>query len=140
MSNVSTDLDTKIRKLANNRCGYCLVPQKLLSYKLEIEHIHPKAKGGKDEIDNLWLACRQCNLNKGIKIDGLDLITFEQAKIFNPNQRKWSEHFVWDESKTKIIGKTSVGRVTVSILQLNNELQKTARKFWKMTAVFPPKD
>ncbi|MGI8670418.1 MAG: HNH endonuclease [Aridibacter sp.] len=140
MSSVSEELDSKIRTTAGNRCGYCLAPQKLLSYKLEIEHIHPKAKGGKDKENNLWLACRQCNLYKGIKTHGQDLISLERVKIFNPRQQNWSEHFVWDERDTRIIGKTPVGRVTVSILQLNNELQKTAREFWKLTGIFPPKN
>jgi hypothetical protein len=53
VSEISKDLDTKIRVQAGNRCGYCLVPQKLVSYKLEIEHLYPKAKGGSDEEDNL---------------------------------------------------------------------------------------
>ena len=84
MSGFSKDLDAKIRALAKNRCGYCLVPQKLVSYKLEIEHLFPKAKGGTDEEENLWLACRQCNLSKGIKTQGFDAVTFKRVKIFKP--------------------------------------------------------
>ncbi|MBK1647775.1 HNH endonuclease, partial [Rhabdochromatium marinum] len=32
---------------------------------LEIEHIHPRSRGGSDRISNLTLACRPCNQRKG---------------------------------------------------------------------------
>lgn len=35
------------------------------SRKLQIEHIHPKARGGSDRISNLTIACRSCNQAKG---------------------------------------------------------------------------
>ena len=47
MSEISGELDAKIRLQAKNRCGYCLVPQKLISYKLEIEHIYPRGMAEK---------------------------------------------------------------------------------------------
>jgi len=34
---------------------------------LQIEHIHPKSKGGSNRISNLCLACEKCNLKKGTK-------------------------------------------------------------------------
>lgn len=138
MSEISKELDSKIRAQSKNRCGYCLVPQKLVSYKLEIEHLFPKAKGGKSEEENLWLACRNCNLSKGVKTHGFDTITFRRVKIFNPRNQNWSTHFIWSENKTEIIGKTSCGRATVSVLHLNSDLQRTAREFWKLTGIFPP--
>jgi HNH endonuclease len=140
VSEIKKDLDAKIRVQARNRCGYCLVPQKLVSYKLEIEHLFPKFLGGDDEEDNLWLACRQCNLSKGIKIKGSDTITFKREKIFNPRKQIWSKHFKFSEDKTEIIGRTNCGRATVSALQLNSDLQRTAREFWKLTGIFPPID
>lgn len=140
MSEISKELESKIRAQAENRCGYCLVPQKLISYKLEIEHFRPKAKSGSDDEENLWLACRQCNLYKGTKIHGFDAIKFKRVKIFNPRKQKWARHFIWSEDKIEIIGKTSCGRATVSALQLNSDLQRTAREFWKLTGIFPPEN
>lgn len=140
MNKIPKDLDAKIRKQAQNRCGYCLVPQKLLSYKLEIEHIFPKGKGGSNQEENLWLACRQCNLSKGAKADGFDSITSKRVKLFNPREQVWSEHFVWSYDKTLIIGKTPFGRATVSALLLNNDWHRIAREFWKLTGIFPPED
>ena len=51
----------RVRAQAGNRCGYCLSPQHLILGLLEIDHIIPKARGGSDDEDNLWLACRLCN-------------------------------------------------------------------------------
>ncbi|MBS1798180.1 MAG: HNH endonuclease [Acidobacteria bacterium] len=138
MSEISNDLDQKIRNQAQNRCGYCLVPQKLVSYKLEIEHFHPKAKGGTDDESNLWLACRQCNLNKGVKTEGFDVLTSNDVRIFNPRNQIWTEHFAFTEDGTEIIGKTPCGRATVSALQLKGELPGTARAFRKLTGIYPP--
>ncbi len=45
----------------NRKCTYC----KAENIPLQVEHIHPKAKGGSNRISNLCLACEKCNLKKG---------------------------------------------------------------------------
>ncbi|MFB8793541.1 MAG: RNA-guided endonuclease IscB [Microcoleus sp.] len=45
----------------DRKCAYCGVE----NVPLQIEHIHPKAKGGSDRISNLCLACENCNTRKG---------------------------------------------------------------------------
>ncbi len=42
-------------------CAYCGAKD----VPLQIEHIHPKAKGGGNRISNLTLACEPCNKKKG---------------------------------------------------------------------------
>jgi 5-methylcytosine-specific restriction endonuclease McrA len=42
-------------------CAYCDAEH----LPLEIEHIHPKCKGGSDRVSNLTLSCRPCNQRKG---------------------------------------------------------------------------
>ncbi len=140
MSKIKRELDRQIRETSKNRCGYCLTPQILTSHKLEIEHILPISKGGSSEKENLCLACRHCNLHKSSKVFGFDAVSAKRARLFNPNLQNWSEHFVWDEEKTSIIGKTPCGRATVYALKLNDDLQKNARKVWKLTNLFPPED
>lgn len=140
MSKISKDLDKKVRENSKNHCGYCLTPQSLTSYKLEIEHIYPLSKGGTSEKENLCLACRHCNLHKASKIYGFDAISAKRARLFNPNSQKWSDHFIWNKEKTSIIGKTACGRSTVYALKMNDDLQTNARKFWKLTGLFPPQD
>lgn len=140
MSKVSKKLEKQISEASKNRCNYCLTPQDLTSYKLEIEHIYPLSKGGTSEKENLCLACRHCNLHKASKIYGFDAVSAKRVRLFNPNLQNWSEHFVWSKDKTSIIGKTACGRATVYALKINDELQTNARKIWKLTGLFPPKD
>jgi 5-methylcytosine-specific restriction endonuclease McrA len=45
------------------KCTYC----KVENVPLQVEHIHPKAKGGSNRISNLCLACKKCNQRKGTK-------------------------------------------------------------------------
>lgn len=47
----------------DRKCTYC----KAENVPLQIEHIHPKAKGGSNRISNLCLACEKCNQKKGTK-------------------------------------------------------------------------
>lgn len=140
MSKISKDLDLEIREASKNRCGYCLSPQSLTSHKLEIEHIYLISKGGNSKKENLCLACRHCNLHKSAKIFGFDVVSAKKVKLFNPKRQIWTEHFGWDREKTSIIGKTPCGRATIYALKLNDDLQTNARKVWKLTGLFPPKD
>ncbi len=45
----------------NRTCAYCGAKDT----KLEIEHIHPRSKGGSNRVSNLCLACVPCNREKG---------------------------------------------------------------------------
>jgi len=47
----------------DRKCAYCGVE----NVPLQVEHIHPKAKGGTNRISNLCLACEKCNLKKGVQ-------------------------------------------------------------------------
>ena len=140
MAKISKDLDRKIRRQAKNRCGYCLNPQELMPFKLEIEHIHPRALDGKTVEENLWLACREFNAHKAAKIKAIDRLTGKTVKLFNPRRQNWREHFEFSQDFSEIIGKTACGRATVDALQMNNIYQTNARLAWSETSKFPPKD
>lgn len=43
------------------KCAYCGTG----NAQLQVEHIHPRSKGGTDRISNLTLACQSCNQSKG---------------------------------------------------------------------------
>ncbi|AFZ12435.1 HNH endonuclease [Crinalium epipsammum PCC 9333] len=45
----------------DRKCAYCSAE----NVPLQIEHIHPKAKGGTNRISNLCVACEPCNIKKG---------------------------------------------------------------------------
>ncbi len=111
---------TSVRERAGHRCEYCQLHQDdspLAS--LHIEHIVPKKHGGSDEIDNLALACIDCNLHKGTNLTGIDPETDRITELFHPRRQRWSEHFEW--AGIYLVGKTAVGRTTVRVLNMNSD-------------------
>ena len=45
----------------DRKCAYCGVKD----IPLQVEHIHPRSKGGSNSITNLTLSCEKCNIKKG---------------------------------------------------------------------------
>jgi hypothetical protein len=127
---VSEELRARIRTQAGNRCGYCQSAQRYVFAPLEIDHIIPTARGGTDEEENLWLACRMCNGFKGDRTHGLDPLTGQEVPLYDPRQQQWAEHFSWSADGLQIIGLTPCGRATVVMLQLNNVIAVMVRREW----------
>jgi HNH endonuclease len=128
----------KARALAENQCGYCQSLQKYVLGILEIEHIIPKATGGSDDEDNLWLSCRLCNAYKGIQTEAPDPISDRTVQLFNPRTQRWLRHFAWSADDVYIMGLTPCGRATVLALQLNNVYAVSVRKAWVSVGWHPP--
>ena len=63
-----------------HKCAYCggLSEENVL----EIEHIHPKSKGGTDKVSNLTISCKVCNDAKG----SLTLDQWERMLRANPSE------------------------------------------------------
>lgn len=115
-----------VRERADNRCEYCQLHQADSPLAtLHIEHIIPKKHSGSDDIDNLALACIDCNLKKGPNLAGLDSETNEITVLFHPRRHRWGEHFAWDG--VYIVGKTAIGRTTVRVLDMNSDDQLNLR-------------
>jgi hypothetical protein len=62
------------------------------------------------------------------------------VRLFNPRHQTWQDHFAWIDSGTRIVGKTTVGRVTVTALQLNRPSLVQSRKIWVEAGWHPPED
>jgi len=139
-SHISEEVKTRVRTQARNQCGYCLSLQKYVLGILEIEHIIPKARGGTDDEDNLWLACRLCNNFKAAQTHAKDPETGRDVKLFNPRSQRWSEHFSWTDDGVYIVGKTACGRATVVALRLNNTYAVMVRQAWVSVGWHPPED
>jgi hypothetical protein len=62
---MSKTLRFEVFKRDGFKCQYCGAhpPQVIL----QVDHIHPVAKGGSDEIGNLITSCQPCNLGKGVR-------------------------------------------------------------------------
>ena len=77
--------------------GRCIHCQKKLLFSLSgeplsegsLEHILPKVHGGSDEVDNLAIACRRCNNQKGKRHDWKPLSDASLAQmVVKLRQRK----------------------------------------------------
>ncbi|MBE9061042.1 HNH endonuclease [cf. Phormidesmis sp. LEGE 11477] len=136
---ISVDLSQRIRVSAQNRCGYCLSPQRLVMARLEIEHIVPLAEGGTNDESNLWLACPLCNGHKSRKIKAVDPETEKTAPLFNPRTQLWCEHFRWSDDGTRVVGITPIGRATVAALCLDSDSDAIeVRRYWIEAGWHPP--
>jgi 5-methylcytosine-specific restriction endonuclease McrA len=123
---IGAKIRAEVRSRANNACEYCHLHQDdspLAS--LHVEHIIPKTHGGSDELDNLALACIDCNLHKGPNLTGIDPETNELTALFHPRQQQWNDHFEW--SGIHLIGRTATGRTTIRVLNMNSEDQLSLR-------------
>ena len=118
-----------VRQRAGNCCEYCQRHQDDSPLApLQIEHVIPKKHGGSDDIDNLALACIDCNLGKSSNLTGIDPATGDTTKpiqLFNPRTQQWDDHF--QRQGPLILGKTNVGRTTTSVLNMNVEDQVERR-------------
>lgn len=117
MRRVSKQLRAEVRTRAGARCEYCRLPEAASRYPFHVEHIIALQHEGLTETDNLAWACLQCNTAKGPNIASYDLETGELTPLYHPRQQIWGEHF--EIVNNEIRGKTSVGRVTASLLQFN---------------------
>ena len=116
----------RVRERAGDRCEYCLLPQDDSPLAaLHVEHIIPKIHGGTDELDNLALACIDCNLHKGPNLTGIDPQTRRVTELFHPRRHRWADHFRRDGPY--LVGKTATGRTTIRVLNMNSEDQLMLR-------------
>jgi hypothetical protein len=105
---------------AEFRCEYCGLHQDQSPLAaLHIEHVLPRKHGGTDDLDNLALACIDCNLHKGSNVAGYDPETGQLTELFHPRNQSWHEHF--ERQGVIIVGRTSIGRTTIDVLRLNTE-------------------
>jgi HNH endonuclease len=109
----------KVKERAREICEYCRSPQEYSVSPFETEHVLPFSKGGTNDLKNLALACRGCNIAKKDQIEAFDEISLYFYRLFNPRIDKWSEHFLWANGYSIVMGLTGIGRVTVNTLNLN---------------------
>ena len=111
---------SQVCRRANFRCEYCGLHQDQSPLAaLHVEHILPRKHGGSDDLDNIALACIDCNLHKGSNVAGYDPETGQLTELFHPRSQSWHKHF--ERRGAMIVGKTPIGRTTVEVLRLNSE-------------------
>lgn len=68
------EIRNRILKQFNNKCCYCGSEN-----KLEIDHIIPISKGGREDERNMQVLCKKCNLSKGNRINILDWFIYDST-------------------------------------------------------------
>ena len=129
-----------VARAARFRCGYCLTSERIVGPLLEIDHIVPEAHGGTSQERNPWLACPLCNSRKADRVQAVDPVTGLAARLFNPRQDWWPDHFGWVEDGAMIAGTTPIGRATVAALRMNEAGIVAARSLWILAGWHPPRD
>jgi hypothetical protein len=135
---LSADARREVARRAGHSCSYCRSREAVVGASFTLDHIIPQALGGSDALDNLCLACWDCNRLKHIHITGIDSQTGERVPLFNPVTQIWEEHFAWEVQGTLIVGRTPIGRATVNQLQLNRPILVRARELWIQAGWHPP--
>lgn len=128
-----------IERDAGDRCGYCLSSSRLTGVPLVLEHLTPVAEGGVTTRENLWLSCYRCNEFKGRSTHAVDPVSGAEVLLFNPRRESWAAHFQWSVDGTRIVGVTPIGRATVEVLRLNNDVIVAARRRWVAAGWHPPR-
>jgi hypothetical protein len=135
---ISNKLKNWVIDRANGCCEFCIAQLRFSPNSFHIEHHNPVSRGGADNVDNLTLACPQCNLHKSTKVIAIDPVTEQVVPLFNPRQMRWDNHFVWSDDTTQILGTTPIGRATVVLLQANRENMRNLRWVLHQQGLHPP--
>ena len=107
-----------VEERAGQRCEYCRLHHDFQPLSpFHVEHIIARQHGGTDSPENLALACHRCNLHKGPNLTGIDPQTGVLTRLFHPRQDRWMDHFQLRQAV--ITGRTSLGRTTALLLQMN---------------------
>ena len=121
------------------RCyEYCWSQLKFSPDPFSIEHIIPLSKSGTYDLDNLALSCQGCNNRKYNLTEAIDPIDGKVVPLYHPRQQLRSEHFVWSDDFTELIGISPTGRATIVRLQLNREGVVNLRALLREKNFHPP--
>ena len=101
----------------------------------EFDHIIAQKHGGLTTSKNLALACYHCNSHKGPNLAGFDPVTRRVVRLFNPRKDRWNAHLAWEGPI--LIGRTSIGRVTVYVLNVNDPDSVALREMMLEDGLFP---
>jgi 5-methylcytosine-specific restriction endonuclease McrA len=114
-------IQLQVRQRANYLCEYCHANERWQYVRFTVDHVIPVSLGGKDNVDNLTLACFHCNRHKTNRLTAIELETQTEIPLFNPRQDSWQEHFIWSMDGLSIVGISPTGKATVVALLLNRE-------------------
>jgi 5-methylcytosine-specific restriction endonuclease McrA len=114
---ISKKLRFEVFKRDGFVCQYCgKHPPDII---LEVDHIHPKAKNGSDDINNLITSCFDCNRGKGkIELKQIPNSLSENKEILEEREKQYVEYH-------KLLAKIE-SRITREI----NEIDKVYQSYF----------
>jgi 5-methylcytosine-specific restriction endonuclease McrA len=117
----------------NRQCAYCGVKD----VPLQIEHIHPRAKGGSNSITNLTLSCEKCNIKKATK-DIKDFLKKDPSrleKILKQSKRQLSDAAAVNTTRFALLNALKATELPVEtgsggLTKFNRSQQKLEKTHW----------
>ena len=135
---VSDKLKKQVIDRAEGCCEYCKSQIRFSPNSFEIDHIIPIRQGGMNQLENMALACPQCNGHKSDKIKAVDPVSEQIVPLFHPRQMDWEDHFCWSDDTLEMLEITATGRATVVLLQTNRETVVNLRAVLRELGFHPP--
>lgn len=132
---IPPSLRQQVIERGQNRCEYCRIHQNFSPYTHKVDHLLARKHGGKTTLENLALACLPCNRRKGSDLTTVDPGSGQIVTLFNPRLQGWDDHFVLQGAY--IVGKTTTGRATVFLLNLNASTRLIKRQLLLVEGVYP---
>jgi len=84
---ISLSLRFSVYDRDGHTCQYC--GRKPPEVTLQVDHVYPVVLGGKNKIDNLLTACRDCNIGKGARDPGLAMPSRLLTRGESAASRQW---------------------------------------------------
>ncbi|GAB2773663.1 hypothetical protein GCM10027175_09360 [Hymenobacter latericoloratus] len=125
----------QVAERAGYCCEYCRLAEADMFLGCHIDHVISEKHGGLTQPDNLAYACVFCNLHKGSDIASLTGAG-ELVALYNPRRQRWQEHFRLQGAL--ILPTTTVGEVTVRLLQFNHPDRLLEREALLVVNRYPP--
>lgn len=124
---IPENLRRQVRARASNACEFCGLVELGGWIKHQIDHVIAEKHGGPTILENLALACVDCNLYKGTDLSSIKWPEEEIINLFNPRKDTWGNHFsILPDAKIDTL--TTIGEVTAHLLRFNDKVRIAMRK------------
>ncbi len=80
---ITTQQKNDVVERAKGCCEYCRSQARFAMQFFSVEHIVPRSRDGKTEIENLALACQGCNNHKYTKTKGRDPVNGDLVPLYH---------------------------------------------------------
>jgi hypothetical protein len=111
---VSAEVREQVRHRANFACEYCGVTETDVGGELTLDHFHPQAHGGSDDLSNLLYCCHRCNEYKAAYWPAQPT----DPALWNPRQQPRNAHVLLLADGT-LYPTSPIGDFTLRRLRLN---------------------